>query len=143
MAGVQSLIRKHKPEFVVLDAVHLLSGGGKGQQVWEKMFNLFYGIKSLCTAQNISFMVSTQANRNAADPYAAPKPGDVAFGDAMYQASDVVLSLSRISEEEQRRLLTLQKYRDGELPFEETALDWDVDYGIIREVGEDPRQNWH
>lgn len=132
MPGIAALVRQHKPEFIVLDAIHLVSSNSK--QVWEKMFNLFYDLKNICVAKNAACLVTTQANREVKDIYTSPNPSEVAFGDAMLQCSDVVLALSSIKDDDKLKSAVLHKYRDGELPFKSTLLHWDVDRGIIKEV---------
>ena len=78
--------------------------------------------------------VSTQATKEASDVYMPPQPDQVAFGDALLRASDVVMSMCLIEEEEERRLLVFQKYRDGIVPGGAVSLDWQVNTGIIGEM---------
>lgn len=52
----------------------------------------------------------------------------------MLRASDVVMSMCLIEEEEERRLLVFQKYRDGIVPGGAVSLDWQVNTGIIGEM---------
>ena len=79
-------------------------------------------------------MVSTQATREVADEYTHPKTNQVAFGDALFRAADVVISMCTVSENEQdKRSVFFQKYRDGELLKNLTVMHWDVDNGNIEE----------
>ena len=79
--------------------------------------------------------VTTQANRDAANVYVPPQPETVAFGDALLRASDVTLSMARVENDSQKRVIQYQKYRDGELDIDMSLLEWDVDRGYIEEVG--------
>ncbi len=131
---IATLIRQHKPEFVVIDGVYLLSTGVSKKQAWEQSHELFYGLKNLAISTEIPIMVSTQATREVADEYTHPKTNQVAFGDALFRAADVVISMCTVSENEQdKRSVFFQKYRDGELLKNLTVMHWDVDNGNIEE----------
>ena len=142
MNDIQAMVRKHQPKILVVDGVHLMSQGnsegGHDAAVWERMFNLFYGLKNLSISHQISSFVTTQAKRQASDLFTAPKMHEVQFGDALLQASDIVLSMCLVKTSKFKRMLQMQKYRHGEPPFEYTFFNWDVDRGII---GEADREN--
>ena len=136
--SVATLVRKHSPEFVVIDGAYLInSGSGRNKQAWEESHTLFYALKNLATATNLSIMVSTQANRAAADIFTPPQADQVAFGDALLRASDVLLSLCRVQDDPMRRLLQYQKYRDAESFADLSTLEWNPDIGRIKEVHQD------
>ena len=136
LAGIESLIRKHQPDFVVVDGLYLVSSGQGKKQMWEQSHALFYGVKNLAMAHNIPIMVSTQATRDAANIFEPPRPDQVAFGDALIRASDIALSMYGIIDNDKNRAVMMQKYRDGEMPFETATLHWDVDKGDIKELEE-------
>ena len=46
------------------------------------------------------------------------------------------MAMCLIEDNPDKRLMQIQKYRDGVLPSEEYYLHWDVDYGIIYEDNE-------
>ena len=81
--------------------------------------------------------VSTQATKDAADVFMPPMPDQVAFGDALLMASDVVISMCMIEDESDKRLLAFQKYRDGVMPLNTAILDWKVNNGYIAEAPDD------
>ena len=136
--SIISLIRKHNPEFVVIDGVYLISVSQGSKQAWEQNHMLFYGLKNLATSTNTPILVSTQANRDASSMYRPPKANEVAFGDALIRASDVAISMCKIKGEEQKLLVQFQKYRDGYLHKDLTAMQWDVNFGDIRELEDYP-----
>ena len=136
LAGIESLMRKHQPDFVVVDGLYLVSSGQGKKQMWEQSHALFYGVKNLAMAHNIPIMVSTQATRDAADIFEPPRPDQVAFGDALIRASDIALSMYAVVDNDKNRAIMMQKYRDGEQPFETATLYWDVDKGNIKEIKE-------
>jgi hypothetical protein len=84
-------------------------------------------------SHNITTFVSTQANRDAADLYAPPRAEHVAFGDALLRASDVALSMCMVEDNDFKRIIQYQKYRDGELSIDSSMLEWNVDSGYIKE----------
>ena len=133
--SLAALIRKHSPEFVVIDGSYLInSGAGRNKQAWEESHTLFYALKNLATSSNLSMMVSTQANRAAADVFTPPQPDQVAFGDALLRASDVLLSMCMVQNEPLRRIVQYQKYRDAESFANASVLDWNPDIGLVKEM---------
>ena len=135
MEGISGLVRKHTPELVVLDGIYLVTTGMTTKAMWEQSHALFYAMKGLCLSQNVSMFVTTQANRDAANVYNPPQPETVAFGDALLRASDVTLSMARVENDEQKRLIQYQKYRDSEITVDTSLMEWNVDKGHIEEVG--------
>ena len=134
--SIARLIRKHSPDFVVLDGIYLVSSGDGKKAMWEQSHSLFYGMKNLCLATNTSVWVSTQATREAANMFEPPRADQVAFGDALIRAADVAMAMCLIEDNPDKRLMQIQKYRDGVLPSEEYYLHWDVDCGKIYEDDE-------
>jgi len=135
--SIAALIRKHSPEFVVLDGAYLVNSGTGRKAAWEESHALFYGLKNLCTAMNISMFVSTQATKDAADIFRPPQANQVAFGDALLRASDVVLSMCLVEDDSERRLIQYQKYRDAESFADTSLLHWNPNVGKIYEVNPD------
>lgn len=135
LPSIVNLIRKHKPEVLVIDGLYLL--GGTGNASWEKSHNLFYGMKNLAMSANITVIVSTQATRDAANLYTPPRADQVAFGDALIRASDVAMSMSLLEDQPGKRAVQFQKYRDGDLDMDATFMTWDVDRGNIEELEDD------
>ena len=134
--GIAGLVRKHAPDFVVLDGIYLVTSGlTTTKAMWEQSHALFYAMKGLCLSQNVAMFVTTQANRDAANVYVPPQPETVAFGDALLRASDVTLSMARVENDTLKRVVQYQKYRDGEIAIDMSLLEWDVDRGYIEEIG--------
>jgi replicative DNA helicase len=131
--SIARLIRKHSPDFVVLDGIYLVSSGDGKKAMWEQSHALFYGMKNLCLATNTSVWVSTQATREAANMFEPPRADQVAFGDALIRAADVAMAMCLVEDNHDKRMMQIQKYRDGVLPSEEYYLHWDVDCGKIYE----------
>ena len=142
--SIAALVRKHNPEFIVLDGIYLVSTGLGKSAMWEQSHSLFYAMKNLCLSQNISMCVSTQANRDASDMYEPPHSASVAFGDALIRASDVALAMCRVKDQdgdpdERLRRVQVQKMRDSEMYIGDMYLKWDIDRGDVEElVGYEP-----
>lgn len=134
MEAIAGLVRKHSPEFVVIDGVYLISTNDSRKAAWEQNHALFYGLKNLATSTNTPVMVSTQATRDAANMFTPPRADQVAFGDALIRAADVALAMCALEDEDQKRLVQFQKYRDGELSRDLTVMQWAVDNGEIEEL---------
>ncbi len=137
--SIAALVRKHNPQFIVLDGIYLVSTGLGKSAMWEQSHSLFYAMKNLCLSQNISMCVSTQANRDASDMYEPPSASSVAFGDALIRAADVALSMCRTVDQdgdpdERIRRVQIQKIRDSELSVGDMYLKWDVNRGDIEEI---------
>ncbi len=136
IGSIQALIRKHNPDFVVVDGIYLVSSGDGRKAMWEQNHSLFYGMKNICLATNKPIFVSTQATREAADIFTPPRVDQVAFGDALIRASDIAIAMSKVEESDDQRMVQYQKYRDGILPSDTSFLTWDVDKGYIEEINE-------
>tara|TARA_R110002020_G_C16200987_1_gene766272 strand:+ start:68 stop:1324 length:1257 start_codon:yes stop_codon:yes gene_type:complete len=133
-AAIASLVRKHRPDFVVIDGVYLLTSGDSTRAIWEQSHSLWYGLKNLATSMDIPIMVSTQANREAGNLFTPPRADQVAFGDALIRASDVAMAMAAVEDQDNKRKIQFQKYRDGELARDLTTMDWNVDNGLIVEL---------
>ena len=139
MEAIAGLVRKHNPKFVVIDGVYLVNTGDSRRAAWEQSHMLFYGLKNLATSTNTPIMVSTQATREASNMFTPPRADQVAFGDALIRAADVALAMCALENEDDKRLVQFQKYRDGELMKDLTVMDWQVNNGNIVEL---PDYEW-
>ena len=145
MESIAGLVRKHNPEFVVIDGVYLVATSDSRKAAWEQSHALFYGLKNLATSTNTPIMVSTQATRDAANMFTPPRADQVAFGDALIRAADVAIAMCAVANDsadgslmqkaaDTKRLVQFQKYRDGELPRDTTYMEWSVNNGDIKEI---------
>ena len=139
LEAIAGLVRKHHPEFVVIDGVYLISTQDSRKEAWQQSHELFYGLKNLATQTGVPIMVSTQATRDAAHLFSPPRADQVANGDALIRAADVAMSMCALEEENDKRLVQFQKYRDGELSRDMTVMQWDVNCGNIEEL---PDYEW-
>ena len=96
-------------------------------------------MKNLATATNTPIIVSTQATREASNMFTPPRADQVAFGDALIRAADVAISMCALENEDYKRMVQFQKYRDGELARDMTIMNWEVNNGDIKEL---PDTDW-
>ena len=137
LENIHGLIRKYQPELVVIDGIYLITNSGRNSKaMWEQTHMLFYGLKNICLSTDTPIFISTQATKDAADVYMPPKADQVAYGDAMLRAADLVMSMCMVENETDKRYLYYQKYRDGLIPERRSYFDWDVDRGQIEEIDE-------
>lgn len=66
---------------------------GEGERSWQKLAEEANVAKEVAMQFNIPMMVAAQANRKAADVNEAPMLENIAYSDAIGQASDLVFSL--------------------------------------------------
>lgn len=134
LPGIKKMVRKHRPDLLIVDGLCILPGQGR-ESSWERMEYLFYGIKNdICIPHNIPVMASTQANTSAAmNLYAPPRFNQIGYGQGGLRAADEVFSMSLVEDDEKARLVQYQKKRDDSMSFNYVILDWDVDKGIIQE----------
>lgn len=130
--GVEGLVRKHKPDLVVVDGVYLLKGE-PGSKNWEKDAAAFDGFKNMAILRDIPVFITTQATKDASNTFAPPAAHHVANGDALLRYSDIAMSMFRVETDEMQRAFQVQKTRDIETPDDVIVMHWDVDIGDIYE----------
>ena len=136
LPSITNLVRKYKPQVLIIDGVYLVSTHDSNKAAWEQSHSLFYGLKTMALSTNTTVIASTQATRDAANMYTQPTASQVAFGDALIRASDVAVSMCMVEGEPKLREIAFQKYRDGDLGGREAEFIWDVDKGRIEENNE-------
>ena len=140
LEAIAGIIRKHKPEIVIIDGIYLIELNNTSKSsLWETSQHMCASLKALCMSQNIPMFVSTQANRDASDIYKPPGASSVAFGDALLRSGDMIFSMCGVLDqndepEEQIRRIQVQKMRDHALFVNDLYLHWDVNRGDIHEV---------
>ena len=128
-------IRTHAPDLVLIDGLPLIRGeGGRGQQVWEQIKDLSYGLKDVATSAAVPIIVTHQANRAAKDTGKPPGLHEIGMGDAFAQACDKVLVMSTMAHEPDARRVTIQKFRKGRPLVGGIRLYFDPEHGLLHEV---------
>ena len=134
--GIAYLARRHQPDLLIIDGMELINLGRNERYnaQWEKLGILYGQVKSLSTAMKMTTLVSHQANRAAADTFRPPQASEVSGGDALIRWSDAALSMCLLEDEDQKRIVSFQKFRGKPYPkVESVIIDFDVDRGIFAE----------
>jgi len=135
--GIASLARRHQPDLLIIDGMELINLGRneKYSAQWEKLSILYAQVKSLCTSMKIAGLVAHQANRAAADVFRPPQSSEVSGGDALIRFSDAALSMCLLEDEENKRVVSFQKFRGKPYPKEDSVIvQFDGDRGIFAET---------
>lgn len=124
-----SLTREHRPDILAIDGFHLIAGKGSS---WESMKEAATAIKGLTQSMGIVTLASSQAQRSASIAIdSAPTTGEAAYGMALNEAANRVISLAKATAQGTNRIFTVPKFRDGEVIFKPQPLLFDVDKGRI------------
>ena len=130
--GISALVRQHRPSVLVVDNMELINSDG-GRAQWEKISEVYYGLKHLAIASNVSIFTTIQANRDASDPFKPPGRTEIAAGDAMLRASDMVFSMCLSRDGDDKRLIAFQKMRDLPDIIDYVTMDFKPDVGIFEQ----------
>ena len=135
--GIAALVRQHRPEVLVIDNMELVTPEGStgNRPTWERMLDSYYMLKHLAIANNVAIFTTLQASREASDPFKPPGRTEIATGDALLRASDMVFSMCHVRDEPNKRLVAIQKLRDVPDTMEYVYMNFDVDCGIFEESG--------
>lgn len=128
-----ALTREHRPDVLAINGFHMLTTS-KGRS-WEQMFESGQRIKGLTQDLGITTLAVTQARREAGIiPDDPPDPYDVAYGHAIVESSDRLISLGKVRGSPLRRVFKVPKFRNGPEITNRMYLEFDVDHGVIRQV---------
>ena len=84
--SITSLIRKYKPDVFIVDNMELMMAGTNNYtRMWERMYDLYYGLKNVCTSNKIAAFVTHQATRDAVDPFKPPNRNEILFGRCTFK----------------------------------------------------------
>ena len=133
--GISSLVRQHRPSVLVVDNMELLTSdsGNYNKAMWERMSEVYYGLKHLSVANDLAVFTTIQANRDASDPFKPPGRTEIAAGDAMLRASDMVFSMCLSRDGDNKRLIAFQKMRDLPDVIDYVTMDFNPDIGIFEQ----------
>lgn len=137
LGEVPRLIRQYTPDLVLVDGLPLLASGRAGQQTWEMIKDLSYGLKNIAVGSDTVIITAHQANRGAANQARPPGLHEVAFGDAFVQACDRVLALSKPQREGTLKV-TIQKFRKGKPKTGGVNFVFDPGEGKVHEDASQP-----
>lgn len=130
---------EHKPSIVVIDGLHLISSAnrrGGERSGWEVLKEGVEMLKALAQQERLVVLAAHQSDRASSRKENVP-PGlaSVGYGFSVSQTCDRLISLSRDPDNPMQRLYKVPKFRGGAPIVDDRTLMWDVDRGVVREVG--------
>lgn len=132
VADIVTAAREHRPDILAIDGFHLLRGGGSS---WENIMSAAKTLKGLAQDMGMVVLAVSQAQRSATVAQdETPELGHAAYGLALVEASNRVISLAEKSGDAHLRVFKVPKFRDGIRVPNKRYLVFDVDVGNIHEV---------
>jgi len=129
VASIQMLTETFKPDVVCVDGFLLLKSEMNTGSKWQDLMEIGYGLKNIAQTQKVVMIVTGQANRGARE--GMPELADIFGGDALAQASDVVIMLSKDPDAPLTRDMTIPKVRSRPTQTRSIKITFDVDKGRI------------
>ena len=125
--NITGMTQEFSPDLVVVDGVALLEG--MGNESWQKMMDISYGLKSIAQNNKIVVIATNQANRDAKDEM--PRPDQVSYGDAFMQACDCGIFIQQNINKPLMRYITIPKRRTGRAINTPIEIKFDINQGLI------------
>ncbi len=123
VAGVETLIEEHQPDFVVIDALYLMSRSGLQNgyiEQWKEITAVVREVKSLALRKNLPILGTVQFNRNqgGAKSKKVMDLVDIGGADAIGMDASIVIGMQQWDAPyaETRRRMQVIKNREGDMP---------------------------
>lgn len=127
-----------KPDIIAVDGIHLLTGEGK---TWEVIYEAGKVLKGMAQEHGLTVLVACQADKSTMQsPEDNPELGQVAYGKAIMEDSNRVITLAKDRGGFKRRSLKVPKWRDGPEITTKVYIAFDVDAGVIKQQGNSPTE---
>jgi replicative DNA helicase len=127
ISAIRSHIDQFGPQVVVIDGFLLLSIGKKD---WQNMLEAAMELKSLAQSKKIVMLVNAQATK-ASKEKDMPEDTDIYGGEALAQASNVLIMMGEDPDEPKVRYVSVAKKRAGEGFNKKVKISFDLDIGRI------------
>lgn len=127
------LVNQHQPDILLVDGFHLLHGARHGSDDWSVIKQNADGLKLLLNMKGISLVTVMQVQRGVGEE-SNPGNDQTAYGKAIIEASDRVISIAGVRGHRDRRSI-LETKRRNRPPLEHRfyAL-YDLNRGVIRQL---------
>lgn len=140
VADVVARTREHlagttidRPGILCIDGFHLIRGEGK---TWEFMAEAAVAVMGLAHDLGITVLSVAQTKRSVLQNLGdAAELADVAYGLALVENADRVISLAEKRGDPMQRVFKVPKNRHGEKETHRQYLRFDVDVGDIHQMG--------
>lgn len=133
---VMNKIQQHKPDACYIDYLTLMNSDRnvKGDAAdWQAIKSMTNDLKCIAAGQHVPIITAAQATRGAASRKGPPELEEIAFGDAIGQDADRVLSIKQLSRRITTWLTIKDRHADGRL---KGYLEHHWNQGKIHEVTE-------
>ena len=132
---IWNLALEFTPDVLVIDGLHLLSGGGRETKGWEVLKEGVEYLKALAQQQNIVVLAAHQPDRSAQKAGSTPPLlHQIGYGFSVAQSANRVISLGFVEGDGKKRCFIVPKMRGFEEIYHQRYLNWDVDTGKIWEI---------
>jgi replicative DNA helicase len=133
-ASVMAKIQEHRPDAVFIDYLTLMGSDSKSDlEGWQDIKIMMNSLKSIAQGQKVPIITAAQASRAAVSRKGPPELDDIAFGDAIGQDADRVISIKQLSRRVTKTLIIKNRHQDARTT---SYLEHDWNRGKIREVDE-------
>lgn len=125
-----------EPDVIIVDGLHLMTGGGKETKGWEILKEGVEYLKALAQQQNLVVIAAHQPDRSAQKRSGGTPPllHQIGYGFSVAQSANRVISLGFVEGQGNRRCFIVPKMRGFEEVYHERFINWDVDTGKIWEL---------
>lgn len=138
IADIQREATAFRPDVIAVDGIHLLAGEGK---TWETIYEAGKVLKGMAQEHGLTVLVACQGDKaTMQSPEENPELGAVAYGKAIMEDSNRVISLAKDRGGFKRRSLKVPKWRDGPEITTKVYIAFDVDAGVIKQQGNSPTE---
>jgi len=128
LQSIQNEVDSFKPDLLCIDGF-LLVQANRGEEGWLALLGLAYGLKNIAMNNKIPILATAQASRKSDGDI--PTMVEVYGGDALAQASSVVIMMAINAQEEKKRSITIPKIRNMKNITKAFQISFDVNRGII------------
>ena len=125
--SIQAIVDEYSPDLLVVDGFLLLDIGG--EKNWKNMLSAAYSLKNIVQTKKIVGIVTAQATRDSAGEI--PEAHQVYGGDALAQASDVLITMGENPMKPKSRFIQIAKRRMDEGSNKKIEINFDCDIGKI------------
>lgn len=110
VSQVDALIKKHKPDIVLIDGVYLMNSDRKNQASWENLTQVSRELKTIALENGLPIIGIHQSKR--AQTGVRIDTEDLAYSDALGQDADIVIAINK-KEDDGKMLVETIKNRDN------------------------------
>ena len=125
--AIRNYIEQFGPQVVVIDGFLLLNIGKKD---WQSMLDAAMELKAIAQSKKIVMLITSQATK-ASKEKDMPEDTDIYGGEALAQASNVLIMMGEDPDEAKVRYVSIAKKRAGEGFNKKIKISFDVDCGKI------------